>query len=189
MELLVVLVILIAISGVVTMLVSNGITVKGVDGRRRDAAEIATLATMREVSETLVGASTAEPGYRQDVGGLPTRLGALIENLEGEPLYEPAKKRGWRGPYLVHSSALYGTSVEAGDNFDDDDGNPYGAATDPAILDAWGKPLILQQPDTLDARLVSAGPNRTLDTDPDIPLDGTPSDDLVQFLLASDPNL
>ena len=74
------------------------------------------------------------------------------------------------------------------DNFDDDNGSPYGIAGDPAILDAWGKPLVIQEADTDNARLISAGANRVLETDPANAVDVDRGDDLVLFLLGSDPN-
>jgi len=40
-----------------------------------------------------------------------------------------------------------------------------------------------------DARLVSAGPNRILETDPGNPVDADRGDDLILFLLTDDPNL
>jgi len=183
-ELLIVLVILVGIGGILATTISRDVKVRGVDGVSRDAPEVVTLATMRTVSAALVGSSLTEPGYREDLGSLPTRLGGLIENIDGEPEpYDPASKRGWRGPYVADVGSRYGTYVEAGDSF------PADPDTDPAVLDGWGKPLVLQQPGTDDARVVSAGPNRVLETDPGNPLDIDRGDDLILFLLTTDPNL
>ncbi len=192
-ELLVVLAILASIAAFVTVgLFSDGVTLTGPDGRERSQEEIATVATMQAVRDALVGGSINEPGYLQDLGALPVRLAYLIQNIGGvepEP-FDPATKRGWRGSYIRGIGARYEDFVEAdnSDNFDDDDGNPYGVAGDPAILDAWRKPLLLQEPDTDDARLVSAGPNRILETDPANGIDADRGDDLVLFLLTEDPN-
>ena len=187
-ELLIVLVILAGIAGIVAVNYSGDVTVPGADGEDRTAREIATLATMREVREALIGASTDDPGYRGDLGGLPSRLGGLIENIDGEDPFDPATARGWRGPYLLHEATDYGDFIEAGDGFPDNS-DIAGIEDDPAILDAWRKPLVLQQPNTNDARLVSAGADRILETDPANPVDADRGDDVVLFLLTSDPNL
>ncbi|MEM9283723.1 MAG: hypothetical protein AAGA96_18020 [Verrucomicrobiota bacterium] len=190
-ELLVVLVILIGIGGLATTIFSNGVTVRGADGESRESGEVITLATMRTVRDALIGTSTTDPGYRTDLGTLPTRLAGLVDNIDGEDPFQPATKRGWRGPYIVHEGARYENYIESdtSDNFDDDGGNPYGINGDPAILDGWGKPVLLQQAGTEDARLVSAGADRTLETDPSNPIDADRGDDIVLFLFDSDPNL
>lgn len=189
-ELLVVLVILIAIGGVVTVLLSDGVRVRGADGEQRDAEEVVTMQTMRTVRDALIGTSADDPGYRGDMGELPSRLGMLIKNIDGEDAFDPATKRGWRGPYVLHEGVVYGDFIQGGDGFPDNT-DIADIEDDPAILDGWGKPVLLQEPDVPDyARIVSAGPNRILETDfGDPSSDMDRGDDLVLFLLSDDPNL
>ncbi|MEM1293850.1 MAG: type II secretion system protein, partial [Verrucomicrobiota bacterium] len=99
-ELLIVLAILVGLGGLLSVTLSSGAKVVGRDGVERTDEEVATTATMQTVRDALIGASPTEPGYRQDLGDLPSRLGALIENIDSEDVYDPARKRGWRGPYV-----------------------------------------------------------------------------------------
>lgn len=185
-ELLVVLVILIGVGGIVVSNISSPITVRGADGENLEAGEVVTLQSMRTVRDALVGNSTTDAGYRGDLGALPSRVSGLIVNIDGEDAFSPANARGWNGPYIVHEGATYGNYTQSGDNFPT---IPVVILDEPAILDGWGKPLILQQSDTINARLVSAGFNRTLETDDSNPIDADRGDDLVLFLLREDPNL
>ncbi|MEM1083159.1 MAG: hypothetical protein AAGI48_03485 [Verrucomicrobiota bacterium] len=189
-ELLVVLIILIGIAGILVTTLTSGARITGADGIQRTDNEIVTVATMESVREAMIGNAVGVSGYRQDVGQLPSRLAALVQNVDGESVYDPAIKRGWRGPYIVDNGSRYENYVDvASDNFDDDDGFPYGAVGDAVILDGWGKPLLLQEPTSDFARIVSAGENRVLETDPATALDANRGDDLVLFLLTSDPTL
>lgn len=98
--------------------------------------------------------------------------------------------RVWRGPYVTHrgwrlpsltdastppvtrpfyryvsvsDAKLYGILDPVG-------AGPATALGDPTIVDAWGHPIVLQEPtaDKTYARLVSAGPDGVLDTDPTV---------------------
>jgi len=76
------------------------------------------------------------------------------------PDYDPAYRRGWRGPYVTHQG---GTFPMPDANFSD----YYGEEADPAVLDGWGNPIVIQNPGwtvggARDVRLVSAGPNGVL---------------------------
>ncbi|MEM7600109.1 MAG: prepilin-type N-terminal cleavage/methylation domain-containing protein [Verrucomicrobiota bacterium] len=183
MELLIVLGITAAIAGVVAVTFSGGVTVRGGDGRNFSPEEVVTLTTMRTIREALIGSSDNDLGYRQDLGELPSRMAGLIRNIDSQPSYDPTSKRGWRGPYLLHGGHRFGDYVAAGDGF------PSHPTDDPSILDGWRKPIVLQQPTTDDARIVSAGADQVLETDATNPVDGDRGDDLVLFLLSADPNL
>ncbi|MEM1159185.1 MAG: hypothetical protein AAGH72_13130 [Verrucomicrobiota bacterium] len=185
LELLVVLLVLIGVAGIVTLNFTDRVTVRGADGESREVGEVITLRTMQTVREALIGNSVSDPGYRGHVGGLPSTIGGLIENVDTEPLFSPANARGWNGPYIVYEGATYGDYIETGDNFEN---TPASILDEPAILDGWGKPLLLQQPDTINARLVSAGANRILETDDSNAVDSDRGDDIVLFLLTVDPN-
>ena len=72
----------------------------------------------------------------------------------------------------------------------------YGLDGDPAVLDAWGRPIVIQVPpsDPSYARLVSAGPNGVIDTPESVlmPTAGGTSptnergDDVIMFLFQPD---
>lgn len=125
-------------------------------------------------------------------------------------LYAPTNVlsgRRWQGPYLMHSgSEFYATDSDSdlgtGTNFTRRYGK--GVATtkigDPTVVDAWGAPIVIQEPlgdgsTTLTAlerrqytRLVSAGRNGILDTPPDtaMPTLTQRQDDVVLFLFRHD---
>ncbi len=109
--------------------------------------------------------------------------------------------RAWQGPYVSHTGARYVVDPALG--FDE----LYGRDGDPAVLDAWGRPMVLQLPtevpvgldatddalqvlriQRLHARLVSAGPNGRIDTplEPLMPLAADRGDDVVVFLFRHD---
>ncbi|MEM9399242.1 MAG: type II secretion system protein [Verrucomicrobiota bacterium] len=197
-ELLVVMVILIGVGSIFTATFSDRVQVRGADGESREMGEVVTLDTMRTVRDALIGTPSGDPGYRGDLGKMPSRLGALIENIDTETNFSPASRRGWRGPYIVHEGLRYGDFT--GTNFPT---NTIIPDTDPAILDGWGRALLLGQETGTGGEafvwLVSAGPNRELETDlttadhdgdSAYDYDGVVDrgDDIVLFLLTSDPN-
>jgi len=84
--------------------------------------------------------------------------------------YDYDYARGWRGPYLVfRDGAIYTISSNTATGFT----SRYGLTGDPTVLDAWGHPIVLQNPGSTtdglrqDVRLVSAGPDGIIQTDPD----------------------
>jgi len=182
-ELLVVLTVLIAVGGMITLTFSQPVSVTTADGESREAAEIVTHASMQKLRDALVGADTDATGYLQHNGNLPERIGYLARKPAALNPYDPVRQRGWRGPYLLDPGTRYGDFVEVGDGFT----AAYGLADDPCFLDGWGKPIILQEPLTNEARLVSAGPDGFLQTDPTNAANPARGDDLVLFLRASDP--
>jgi type II secretory pathway pseudopilin PulG len=194
-ELLVVLVILIAVSGLLVVNFNNP-SVKGVGGTNLSANEAVTLATMRELEKTLIGGGSDQPSFFQDVGFLPERLASLFigdtQDADGDPVddvadnYNVVTKVGWRGPYLLDEGYRYGAyNPGVGSNFTED----YAIDSDPVVLDGFGRPIVMQQASTEYARIVSAGKNGVLETDPESEIDGNRGDDIVRFLRATDPNL
>lgn len=113
--------------------------------------------------------------------------------------YDPVSRVGWRGPWLSVTTATAYT-VNAADGFTDvygqgDGGGGPAVDDDLAPLDGWGNPVVIQlpnaDPDEVDnVRLVSAGPDRVLDTPGDVltPSAAEKNDDLVLYLYREDPN-
>ncbi len=179
-ELLVVLVILAALAGVVLPHM-NDLRIGPFGTRGESPQEIATKTTLLRVRAAIMG-DESMPGLWQDLGGLdkymPEKMGDLLMSDAGLTSlsavlpasleeYDPNTRLGWRGPYLMSSGARYGA-----------DDPPYGTEGDPAVLDGWGHPVVIQFPTTavptdsnryLYARLVSAGPNGVIDTPLSLP--------------------
>lgn len=91
---------------------------------------------------------------------------------------------GWRGPYMREATGFYSVNVPQGFT------TRYGRDDDAAFLDAWGRPVVIQHPGTIngvqDVRLVSAGPDGVIDTDPAVVTDNllsTGDDIYVSFQL------
>lgn len=95
-------------------------------------------------------------------------LGGGVANTDTVNTYNPAYRLGWRGPYLVpNNNAAYTINTLAGFL------EQYGETGDPAVLDGWGNPIVIQCPGlapdgALDVRLVSAGPNGIVNIDPTV---------------------
>lgn len=98
----------------------------------------------------------------------PQLVWLLVNPNPGTP-YDPVARRGWRGPYLLPPvGSQYVIDATRGFTAQ------YGENGDPALLDGWRRPIVLQQPVTIGsaasasdlrfARLVSAGANGVLDT-------------------------
>ncbi len=203
-ELLAVMGILMVLGTLVVPVVSDRI------GQSRDDVTRQSLLRLREA---IVGT------YHDDLDGLPRpgesalsagranhpQLAYLFLNpethLDGDPLsrdydttFDPISRRGWRGPYLLSNGGGFTYTVDAGRGY----GTLYGEDGDPAVLDGWGNPIVLQEPivsgataydRARHARLVSAGPDGVLDTPADVllPSEAQRGDDLVLFLWIADP--
>lgn len=179
LELIVVLTILVALAGIVLVSLGPGLRLN-VGDETLSAEEIATRQTMTVVRSAILGNDSGTPGFRQDTGRYPETMAELFERPTDVPPFAPAYGIGWRGPYILPTGARY--TVDPAIGFTDD----YGDDGDPAVLDAWGRPLVLQQANTENLRLVSAGPNRVLDTFDDA--NGTNrDDDRILFLRIADP--
>ncbi|MEO0795711.1 MAG: prepilin-type N-terminal cleavage/methylation domain-containing protein [Verrucomicrobiota bacterium] len=186
LELLTVLTIMAAVGGIVVTTLGSGLTVVDGAGRSVTGEAVATQATFIEIEKALMG-SREQSGYHTHNLELPSRIAGLLIDVDGLGSFDFTSHLGWNGPYLFDTGARYGDATEPADA--DNFTSTYGNDSDPAILDAWGKPIVLQQSDTTDARLVSAGPNQILETDPSNAVDADRGDDLVRFLLTIDPNL
>ncbi len=111
--------------------------------------------------------------------------------------------RRWQGPYPLHTGMKYfvthTTENPTGFTNRYGMGDPVTRVGDPTIIDAWGNPIVIQEPD-LDGdgvisdierrhtRLVSAGRNGRLETPPDVlmPTQEERGDDVVLFLFRHD---
>ena len=168
-------------------------------GRDRTAPEIATAATLASVRDAILG-TPAQPGLWQDLGEqqiyFPQTIADLFRFSTNLPAnfqsFNPVTRLGWRGPYLSASDGSY--AVNLANNFT----STYGNDGDPAILDAWGRPVILQVPqvsgaslgdEIKNARLVSAGPDGIIQTPLNqlAPSTNDCGDDVILFLQVSVP--
>lgn len=216
LELVIVLVILTALG---TLLVPTMSSI----GQRSQV--LTTQETLRRLRETLINQYEVDMGElprpRADIAAAGTRpdhpqLVYLFVNPDthedGDSTndWEQAQAtvlsgRRWQGPYVQHSGMEYfvtdsDSDPSMGTNFT----SRYGlgdAATrvgDPTVIDAWGNPIIIQEPataadDELDrrhTRLVSAGRDGRISTDPDIlmPTLAQRGDDQILFLYRADEN-
>ena len=197
LEMLVVVTILVVLAALIIPLFGN-LRFSGA-GRDRTAQQVATAATLAVVRDAILG-TPAQPGLWQDLGEQPNYFPQTIADLFRASTNLPVKLRnfnpvtrlGWHGPYLSSSDASY--TVNLANNFT----SAYGSDGDPAILDAWGRPIILQVPqvngtnEILYARLVSAGPDGIIQTPLEklAPSDLTTNDrgdDVILFLSVPDP--
>jgi prepilin-type N-terminal cleavage/methylation domain-containing protein len=192
-ELLIVVCILAVMAGLVIPLM----------GTTQDAAlKDVTVASMSAVREAIMGGPSSA-GYHLDMKYIdaqpPNKVPQTIRDLfvrprlDGMrsdpdsdpesvlvPRYDPATRKGWRGPYLnpttekylVDNAAPSFNGFTTAYGFQDTDGiDPD--TSDPALLDAWRHPIVLQPVPNLvsppaleDMRLVSAGPNGKIETNP-----------------------
>jgi hypothetical protein len=111
-------------------------------------------------------------GYQSDLRRFPESIADLFVRPAGVPDFDPITKHGWRGPYLATSTGTYAIDVALPPpiGFTAE----YGLPGQPALLDAWSNPIVLQIPDPdgsggppdaeeqKHARLVSAGPDEIL---------------------------
>jgi len=194
MELVVVIVILAALAALVVPLISNTVG---------DSQQATTLASMRQLQDVITNRYWSEmdgvlretdnslvPGFPQanplsDEGRTPhyPQLAFLFRSPSACPPFDAVSRRGWHGPYLQHSGGRYtitGSFTAL-----------YGLTGDPAVLDGWGNPIVLQRPTVESARLVSAGPDGILQTDVSVamPTKTACGDDLVVFLSTPDVRL
>ena len=182
-ELLIVVAILVALAAGVVVMLSR---------TTQNAQAVATAASLRTVRETIVG-TEGRPGYLADMRCLPATMKDLFVKPAGAAAFDRFTARGWRGPYLAESTGKY--VINSGRGFLD----AYGDDDDPALLDGWGNPIVIQRPSDASGadsatrdqftRLVSAGPDGKIETSPDVlypdPNTGR-GDDVVLFLTRTD---
>lgn len=170
-ELLVVLMVLIAVAGIVL----PNVTDLRFDfaGECKSVPQIATEKTLIEVRSAILG-TEGKKGLWRDLGereaDLPQDIAELFLPRVGWPAdFDPNTGLGWRGPYVMDSGARDG-------------------ANDPAILDGWGRPIIIQAPTALTIRLVSLGADGLLNTPAAtaMPTVAACGDDIVLFLRTAD---
>lgn len=154
--------------------------------------------TLLALRDAIVG-SDAQPGYRADVGELPSFVADLFQQpltLAGTAAlpvewqtFDPVTRRGWRGPYLDHTGSRYSLATDRGFT------NQYGVAGWPGAMDAWCRPIVLQWPQlggSIDprpfVRLVSAGANGVLETPVNVayPSRASCGDDVVLYVMGVD---
>ena len=182
-ELAMVALVLTILAGALVPLVSK-LMVSG----RNTAAQ----ASLVQIRDAIMG-TPDHPGFLSDTGRLPVTLTELFNNPfpSGNPLstFNRDTGLGWRGPYLLNANGTY--LINTSKNFI----AAYGANGDPAVLDPWGNPFVLQRTTTGStdafARLVSAGPSGVIDTP--LVYAGTPypqpdarGDDIVLFIAHAD---
>lgn len=199
LELTVVLVVMVALAGVMIPLVGTE------SARARDDATRSTLTALRAAviqywNDRVLTDDSVAPVLQEakrllhvlDENGPPVRddtpqLAFLMFNpvtLDRTYSFDPQYRVGWRGPYMREATGSYGVNVPNGFT------TRYGLDGDPAFLDAWGQPIVIQHPGVIngvqDVRLVSAGGNGVLDTDPTVLTDNllsTGDDVYVSFQL------
>jgi len=155
----------------------------------------ATIASEIAVRDAICGTQSA-PGFLGDLGEIPIRTADLFEQPLALPSgtsvtpFDRFTARGWNGPYLLRSTGRYQVAPPFGFT------SFYGQDGDPAVIDPWGRPIVLQWPTvpaiSLDerqsfARLVSAGPDGVLNTPsnvlgPDLNDQSQVGDDVVVYL-------
>ena len=197
------------------LLVLGTLVIPAVTGHLNQSREDVTWQSLRRIREAVMNTYFDDMGEELPRPGLPG-LGAgrldhpqlcyLFVNPEthedGDPLteeydtsYDPISRRGWRGPYLLHEGEGFKYAADGDRPVPGNFTHRYGETGDPAVMDGWGNPIVLQEPDAdgdglIDfdearhVRLVSAGPDGVIDTDPDemLPVPADRGDDLVLFL-------
>jgi prepilin-type N-terminal cleavage/methylation domain-containing protein len=164
LELVIVLAILVALAGLVTVLGSNLL---------QDSREDVTRQSLTEIRNVIANMYWDDKGLlpRPDTSGAGAgrqnhpQVRYLFINPATEDKsvdYDPNYRRGWRGPYLMDKGGTFHTPNASFPDY-------YGELGDPTVLDAWGNPIVIQCPTDAtpavaveDVRLVSAGPDREL---------------------------
>ena len=179
-ELVLVVAILVILAGLVLPMLS---------GVQDNSASVATTSTLQAVRAAIVG-SDERCGYLSDMGRLPSTMRDLFVMPTGAAPFDRFTGRGWRGSYLQDATGKYLVNVSLGFSA------AYGTNGDPAVLDSWGHPIIIQAPTSaadskqrdLFTRLVSTGSDGIVQTSPDVlyPSPAQRGDDVILFLMRAD---
>ena len=203
---------LLAVMGILAVLATLVVPVVG--SRIEQTRETATVQSLTRLREVIAG-PYFEDRYRggYDRQPLPRPGSAALDagrenhpqlaylflnpetHLDGDPTtrdHDPGF--GWHGPYMLHNGNGFVYTVDDARRFT----RLYGETGDPAVLDGWGNPIVLQEPTNTyatdydrwrHARLVSAGPDGVIQTPPDVfmPTAAQSGDDLVLFLWIPNP--
>jgi prepilin-type N-terminal cleavage/methylation domain-containing protein len=158
-------VVIVVIAALAAMVVSQ------VDGTLEDAEQTAAWAILQTVAEACTG-SAAGRGYLADMRYAPgfrretLRLHDLLERGQQAP-FEPASRRGWRGPYLRPGAGVQNLNTARNGAFPAADErrsmadatflqrgfyvdaatSHYGQPGDLTVGDPWGNPIIIQIPE------------------------------------------
>lgn len=185
-ELLLVLVILVALSGIVVAKFAN--LEIGTPGGDKTAEQITTEASMNVIRDAIFG-TPEHPGFYQDMNELPRphdldgrrdhpQIHFLFVNPDtGSPesTFDPVQRRGWRGRYLMQETGRYpGPRFDGWEDalkygFTDTHGRP----NDYCMLDGWGHPIVIDiliQGARKTTRLLSAGSDGLIGSADDIVL-------------------
>ena len=180
-ELIVVLTILVALAGLVVPRLTS--TTESARGR-------AARSSLVEVRDAVFQYWT---DCKYDIDALTTnrriQLGDLFTARVGFQVFNPAvpdSDLGWNGPYLEQNGTYTVTGNAATDYT-----TLYGGNLDPAVLDPWLRPFVIQEVNPLvpvgiarDVRIVSAGPDGKFDI-----AESTPSQGLMSGAVASGDDL
>jgi type II secretory pathway pseudopilin PulG len=169
LELVVVMIILVALASLVVPLVGNLVGDSRGDVTRQSLTEIRNVVANMYWDD--MGKKLPRPGAAGIAAGRQNhpQVRYLFFNPNKDPEttvrdWDPAYRLGWRGPYLMNPGGRFPEPDPT--NFTDF----YGEADDPAVLDAWGHPIVIQNPGLVgpaqDVRLVSAGPDGRIDIAP-----------------------
>jgi len=177
LELLVVLLVLVALAAIVVPNVTD--LRLGFPGDRKTPQQIGTEQTLMQVRAAILGESGQKglwPDLAQREADLPQTIAELFVPRADWLDFDPNTRLGWRGPYLLSSGARYGVT------------DAYGNANDSAVLDGWGRPIVIQTPDAAHIRVVSKGEDGVIDTPPGVtmPTLAACGDDVILFLRVAD---
>ncbi len=163
LELVVVMMILVALASLVVPLIGNLVGDSRGDVTRQSLTEIRNVVANMywdDMGKKLPWPDPVakQPATRKDHPQLRYLfVNPLSENTIRD--HDPAYRRGWRGPYLMNPGFQFPLPNA---NFTD----YYGQEGDPAVIDGWGNPIVIQNPGLVgpaqDVRVVSAGPDGIL---------------------------